>query len=326
MSANVYPVDAVSGAPSYSGRALRQTLSVLAGGGSGSRPLAGRSGVNPRTPSNTVTATSTTWSVAKHGGYLDLETAAEAGGYCYSFDTVQTGSVTAADATNPRVDIVYVQLSDPAESDGTSTPGVAIGYLAGTPAATPSAPATPARSMVLAQLNVPKSGGGSPSVTWVAPYSVGAGGIIPCSGSSQYPSSPYVGQYIDDASLGLMRWDGSAWEKFGLGGDTGWVNLPIGASWTGTALMRLKRGTVSMKRLVQTTSGNFPTSTDNLIISTGGLPANFRPQEQANFILSGANVGTAVRCTINSDGSVHFVTQSTTSSYVDMAGARYDVD
>jgi len=36
-------------------------------------------------------------------------------------------------------------------------------------------PPTPARCLVIAQVNVPASGGGSPSVTWVAPYAVSAG-------------------------------------------------------------------------------------------------------------------------------------------------------
>lgn len=211
MGAYIFPVDAVSGAPSFTGRMLRQLLGVLTGGGTAARPLAGRSGVNPRTPATTVAATSTTWTVHPHGGYIDGETSASAGGYLYSFDTDQTGAMNAADASNPRIDLISVRVSDPAESDGTANPKIEALYTVGTPAAIPVPPATPARSMVLAQINVPKLGTGSPSVSWVAPYTVASGGIVPASGSTQYPPSPYLGQYIDDASLGLLRWDGSAW-------------------------------------------------------------------------------------------------------------------
>lgn len=180
MANRVWPVDAVAGSPLYSGRMLRQALMApLAGGATAARPLGGRSGVRPGTPTNTVTATSTLWTVKPHAGMLDLETAAEAGVYGYAIDANVTGAVTAANATNPRVDIVYVQLDDPAESDGSSAPAVTPKYLAGTAAASPAPPITPARSMVLAQINVPASGGGAPSVTWVAPYAVAAGGIIP---------------------------------------------------------------------------------------------------------------------------------------------------
>ena len=51
-------------------------------------------------------------------------------------------AVTAADATNPRIDIVYV-----------SSAGI-ISYLAGTPAPSPAAPATPTDGFLLAQISV----------------------------------------------------------------------------------------------------------------------------------------------------------------------------
>lgn len=175
-----WPLDAVSGAPVYSGRALRQTqVAPLVGGATSGRPLGGRSGIRPGTSTSLVTATSTVWTVGAHAGVLDVQAAAEAAPYGYAVDASVSGSVTAANASNPRVDVVYVQLADPAESDGTTTPGITVGYLAGTAAATPVAPSAPARSLVLAQINVPRSGGGSPSVTFTAPYTVAAGGTLP---------------------------------------------------------------------------------------------------------------------------------------------------
>jgi len=215
MGAYIFPADAVSGNPSYTGRMLRQLLGVFAGGGVATRPLAGRSGVNPRTPSTTVAATSTTWTCHAHAGYIDGETSAVAGGYLYSFDTDQTGSMTAADGTNPRVDLISAQISDPAESDGSSNPGVAIVYTVGTPGASPSPPATPARSIALAQINVPASGGGAPSVTWVASNCAAAGGVMPVSGSSAYPASPFDGQMIfDKSSDTVYAYNGSSWRPY----------------------------------------------------------------------------------------------------------------
>ena len=80
----------------------------------------------------------------------------------------------------PRVDIVWLRVDDPAETDGSSVPAVVAGYTAGAPLATnPVPPATPARCVVLAWINVPLSGGGAPTVTWKAPYTVSAGGILP---------------------------------------------------------------------------------------------------------------------------------------------------
>lgn len=176
MTIVAFPLDAVSGAPSYTGEMLRQALSTLAGYAPPGRPLGVTSGVRGGTPATTVTATGTTWTIAPHSGALDLETSATAGPYFYAVKTSETGSVTAANATNDRIDIVYVQINDPAESDGSSTPGVVSGYLAGTASSSPVAPSAPnSRCLILAQIYVPKSGTGSPSVTWVAPTTTASG-------------------------------------------------------------------------------------------------------------------------------------------------------
>lgn len=60
----------------------------------------------------------------------------------YAPAAVASLAVTAADATNPRIDIVYLS------SEG------AVSYLAGTAAATPAAPATPTGGLLLAEINV----------------------------------------------------------------------------------------------------------------------------------------------------------------------------
>lgn len=209
---NVWPIDAVSGAPVFSARRGRQlSVAPFVAGATATRPLGARSGVRPGTSTTaTVTVTSTTWTVNEHAGVVDVETANEAGPYTYSIDAVQTGSMTAADPSNPRIDLLSIQVSDNAE-DGLGAASAALVYTVGAAAATPSAPATPARSMALVQINVPKSGGGSPSVVWVAPFLSAPGGIAPGSTAAAFGSGAYVGQYIDDPSLGLLRWNGTAW-------------------------------------------------------------------------------------------------------------------
>jgi hypothetical protein len=178
MTIRVWPVDAVNGAPVYAGRGLRQMgVSVFLAGATPVRPLGALSGVRPGTSQSTVSVTSqTVWACATVAGVMDVEAANEAGAYSFASDQVVTGAISAANASNPRVDLIYAQLSDPAESDGSVTPSVQILYLAGNPAANPQAPATPARSLALAVLNVPKSGGGVPTASWVAPTLAAAGG------------------------------------------------------------------------------------------------------------------------------------------------------
>lgn len=219
MAINLWPADAVTGAPSYTGRALRQTAHGVVAGKTATRPLGGRTGVWPGTPNTTVSVSAPTITTAPHGGVLDVEANAAAGPYVYSIDANDTKTLTAADATNPRIDIISIQMDDPAEGDGTANPQARVVYTTGTAASSPVAPATPVRAFTIAQINVPKVGAGSPSVTWVAPYTSAAGGIIPVSGSAQYPATPYQGQYVDDATLGLVRYNGSTWtsQTDGLG-------------------------------------------------------------------------------------------------------------
>lgn len=200
-----YPADAVAGSPTFTSLNGRNAFAAAMAGATASKPLGGISGVRPGTPASTVTATSTTWTAQPFAGYVELEASGTNSGYFFAFGGVTTGAVTAAGGS-ARTDIVWVQIADPNTSDGsTGAPRMIIDYTANT--TTP-----PARAFVIAQINVPASGGGAPTVTWVAPYTVAAGGILPVPAGS-YPASPYMGQYVDDPTRGLLRYDGTAWGK-----------------------------------------------------------------------------------------------------------------
>lgn len=272
MTATIFPVDAVSGAPSYTGRQLRQSFASLLESASAARPFGCASGVRRGTPTSTVTATSTTWTVQPHGGVVDAEASGVAGPYEYAFDAVVTGNMTAADASNPRIDLLSVQMSDPAESDGSATPSAAVVYTAGVAGATPAVPAAPARSLVLAQISVPKAGGGSPSVTWVASFLTAAGGILTVAGSAQYPASPYAGQIVDDATFGLMRWNGTAWLPPGDSGEQPIVPM-TGYTAVNTPVARRVGKLVILSGAIKQTSGSYVGSTVNIAT----LPAGFAP-------------------------------------------------
>lgn len=218
MVTRVFAADAIGGAPVYSGRALRQLQSPFTAGATPSRPLGARSGVRPGTATTTVTATATTWSVGAHAGILDVQTAAEAGPYAFAVDAAVTGAMTAANATNPRTDIIYDQLNDNAEdSTGSVAASVTPKYLAGAAQADAPVPATPARSIVLARINVPRSGAGNPSVTWVAPYAASAGGMLPVYNQTERDAltktEPLLIWRLDKHWAEF--WNGSGWEVIG---------------------------------------------------------------------------------------------------------------
>lgn len=217
MAARVWPVDAVGGSPSNTGRSLRQgAVSTSAGQGSTSRPLGGLSGVRPGTPVNIATATSTTWTVTPFLGLLDGAAAATAGVYAYSFDTNQTGSVTAA-AASTRIDRLDVQVVDPAEG-GVAGANPLIQIVRTDGVAGSGVPAAaPAQSHPLALINVPTSG--SPTVTWNATYYCAPGGFVPFNTLAGLQAWTTAGAYqhatvINDTTTGYNGdyvWSGSVW-------------------------------------------------------------------------------------------------------------------
>ena len=67
-------------------------------------------------------------------------------------DANLTLTVTTANATNPRIDAVYIQVQDAFYSGATNT--AIAGVVAGVPAASPVAPAVPSNSILIAYLAV----------------------------------------------------------------------------------------------------------------------------------------------------------------------------
>lgn len=139
-----------------------------------------------------------------------------------------TLTVSAADPTNPRVDLVYLRVWDNAV-DGAGLSKADVQYQAGTPAVSPVAP-TPTAPMIyipLATIAVPKVGGGSASVSSaVRPVTVAPGGISP----SASAAGTYAGQYRDTgvAAGTLQRFNGTVWQDLLALAAAGQVN--IGAS------------------------------------------------------------------------------------------------
>lgn len=74
------------------------------------------------------------------------------GAYSVYNDAAVTGTITTADATNPRIDRVCLTVADSAYTGSTNT--VTVNVVAGTPAGSPVAPATPTNSISLATVAV----------------------------------------------------------------------------------------------------------------------------------------------------------------------------
>ena len=179
MATKVGFLDASAGSPSYAGADIRGLLSLVAGVAPSGRGLGATSGVRPGTLTTTAFlsgGSNQTWNVSAHGGVIDAETSLTAGPYLYSTDGTDTGTISAANATYARIDILYVQINDSVQ-DGSGLESGQVLYLAGTAGPSPSAPSPSvspsSRALVLAQINVPAVGGGNPTITWVAPVAGG---------------------------------------------------------------------------------------------------------------------------------------------------------
>jgi hypothetical protein len=126
-----------------------------------------------------------------------------------------TGSVTAADATNPRKDSVYILVNDSSAGDGSGALTANVLYLAGTPGVTPAAPTLPARSFLVGTITVPQSGGGSPTVVLNPARYVAAGGILPVADTTEQAGlTKYSGLATSRAGI-LEVTDGTNWNRPG---------------------------------------------------------------------------------------------------------------
>jgi hypothetical protein len=226
-----------------------------------------------------VTATSTTWTVTPFGGIIDAEAAAAAGPYAYAFQSNQTGSITAA-AGSDRYDRLDVQISDPAESDGTSNPLVTIIYTAGTPGAGVIG-AAPARSHLLTTILVPASGGGSPTVIFNPQYSAAAGGAMPFNNTTELNAvtNAGVGQLAttqtDSVNLypTLWMWSGSAWAQLGQANAT--IAVTPATGWASAASPNVARLVMQGKQV--TVYGSLTWTGGGSYNNMFTVPAAFRP-------------------------------------------------
>lgn len=227
MTITIMPVDATAGSPQFTAKNYRQAQAGLYGGGGG-RALGTRSGHRPDTPASVLTATSTAWTLNPLAVTIDPGAALYNGVYGWASDTAITGSVDPADANNPRMDAIYIQVNDSSAGDGSGALSAPVLYVAGAPAATPVAPDLPERSWAVGWVNVPKVGGGNPTTTLNTAKATAAGGVIPVSSLDERNALvAYPGMVVAFRGA-LQLWDGSKWS----GVNTSVSLNPNDANWS----------------------------------------------------------------------------------------------
>ncbi|WP_432114011.1 hypothetical protein [Streptomyces sp. S1] len=335
MAVNPTWIDNVS----MTGFGLRRSDSVLTMHSGAA--LSARSGIVPGTGGLAVSLSGSTITI---GAGVALVYYPGEGVFRVPMVSSSTRTLTAAHATLPRIDLVYLRVwCHSVDASGLNEADVV--YLPGTASSTPTAP-VPAGTQIympLATINVPASGGGSPTVsTAVRPYTVAPGGILPL--QTVAPSPAYVGQFYDDQT-NLRRWNGIFWETMAKVESIGWTTPALAASYTtgdltsnGNANGPIRyrkyndRGTDYMEwdGGAQRTSGSQVAN----ILSTA-LAAGFRPQARASFVIARNSVGIASgepsvvhSCKIDfaQDGTVSLVAHAAGTSEVtwfSLKGIRY---
>lgn len=258
---------------------FRQAQAATHGGGSGRR-LGGRSGFRVDTPSNVLTATSTTWTLGPCAAMIDPGATTHQGMYGWSTDANATGSVNAADDTYARKDIVYIQVNDSSSGDGSGALTANVSYLAGPEDGTNAPPALPVRSFLVGTISVPIAGGGSPTVVLNPARYAAAGAPLPVYSATERDAlDEYDGLTVQRRDLPgrpLETYDGAAWfrdEAISWSTLGAWTtpNGTISRRWSGS-----KWEVNFIGHLVLSTDAPFTLTTAMAVIGTA-VPAGWTP-------------------------------------------------
>lgn len=126
--------------------------------------LNARTGIlaNAGTPADLVGTGALTANVTAFQAWIDGSSNALQGGYLFTNDATAAVTFAAGSGTNPRYDMVVARIRDnPYDASGSQTGTIEV--VQGTPAASPSLPATPASSLLLWAVLVPaNASGGNP--------------------------------------------------------------------------------------------------------------------------------------------------------------------
>lgn len=196
-------------------RKMDSALVMADGTALGSRP-----GIRPGDPGLAVSLAGTTVNVTAGTATLYRSTQAV---YRAQLAATSPGTLTAANASFSRIDLVYLRVWDTAvDSSGLRKADTV--YLAGTASASPVAP-TPGATEIyipLATITVPSTGGGGTGAATVSSavrqITVAPGGILPVSLAADIAASGlYAGQVrYNTVTGGLEIWSGSAWQAQGV--------------------------------------------------------------------------------------------------------------
>lgn len=205
------PIDASGGTPAYTAQQFRQAVTGLMYGGL-TGPLAAQSGAflghAPTLSTTTTTASIGGGCFVVSPGFTTTQSA-----YLVSSDATTSVGIAAASATTARTDYIDLQVSDTA-IDSSGARSAQFVYVQGSNTTGAGGPLT-ARSYRAIVINVPISGGGSPTIALNPQFAVASGGILPVANATQRDAlitAPASGMacYLQDVAT-VQIYNGTSW-------------------------------------------------------------------------------------------------------------------
>ena len=326
MAAIRLPAWLNSAAVSYPAENDRLTLAGLLVPG-GASPAA-RGGVLPANNSSFVVSQHSTpnMSVDVTAGQCVIPgtVTATQGAYVGTSDATQTLAIAAANATNPRIDIVCITVED-SQYAGANNDAV-LQVITGTPAASPSAPAAPANSIILAQIAVAANATSitNANITDQRTFTVARGGIVPCLSTAR-PASPYTGMTIFETDTGrVLVYAGSSWQRVVDPSPT-WTSITLFSnSWTAATGALTPKFYVDPDGVAHLFGRvNAGTTANGTVMFT--LPSAARPANNTGRMVVGSDNPGPAQLYVNSDGTVQVFNLQTGATFLDLASVAYQI-
>jgi hypothetical protein len=245
------------------------------------------------------------------------------GGYLVGSSTTVPLTLTAASASNPRIDTVYVCQPDPEAGDATHA---RIDALVGTPAASPTAPAAtglPQGALVLFDALVPAgaTAGTAVQITDRRTYTGLVTGMPVYANNAALPANPgaygalavvlaYTTNNGTSATNMVVRYNGTAWKPWDCEWQT-WTNPQVsglqgsqnadpGWGFTRQPEWRVAAGRVTYRGTIRQTNGSF-NGNPSLYIQQPIL-ARSQEYEGAFMGVQGSNPGTIIKLSGRQNG------------------------
>jgi hypothetical protein len=210
------PIAITNAGTTHTAEALRSAVSMFQAGARAASSLVPRGGVHAHLGGQLAVTQngSPNMSVNVANGVVAIPgtEGTTQGEYICVASTVTNLSITAAHATLPRIDIIVASVQDQQYS-GASNQWL-LQVVTGTAAGSPTAPAAPVNSVILANIAVAAAVTSilTANITDVRPYS--AYGVVLCRNTTDYPNPALEGMVVYNmADDGIATYDGTTWKS-----------------------------------------------------------------------------------------------------------------